>query len=96
MEKYYCNDCGVEMNEGEAKTFTCCDACWDKKYPAESNQVQAKVKPEIVDIEKIIEYAFKKGEDWGITYGGWFIPDEYKQKKKLRAVILDTKENFNL
>jgi len=43
MEKYYCNDCGVEMNEGEAKTFTCCDACWDKKYPAESNQVEAKV-----------------------------------------------------
>ena len=24
--------CGEPMNEGEAKTFTCCDKCWDKHY----------------------------------------------------------------
>ena len=27
-----CADCGTEMNEGEAKTFTVCDACFDKHY----------------------------------------------------------------
>jgi len=29
-----CSDCGAPMNEGEAKTFTVCDACWDKAHPA--------------------------------------------------------------
>jgi hypothetical protein len=28
-----CSDCGALMNEGEARTFTVCDACWKKKYP---------------------------------------------------------------
>lgn len=32
QEKYTCNDCGAEMNEGEAKTFTVCDSCFDKHY----------------------------------------------------------------
>ena len=32
IKEYECADCGAAMNEGEAKTFTCCDACWDKKY----------------------------------------------------------------
>lgn len=30
--KYYCNDCGVELDEGEGSVFTCCDECWDKHY----------------------------------------------------------------
>lgn len=30
-KKYYC-ECGNEMNEGEARTFTCCEVCWDKHY----------------------------------------------------------------
>lgn len=34
MKNYYC-ECGNEMNEGEAKTFTCCEVCWDEKYPPE-------------------------------------------------------------
>lgn len=29
-----CADCGTALNAGEAKTFTVCDACWDKAYPA--------------------------------------------------------------
>jgi NADH pyrophosphatase NudC (nudix superfamily) len=28
-----CADCGCDLNEGEAKTFTVCDDCWDKHYP---------------------------------------------------------------
>lgn len=27
-----CKDCGTVLNEGEAKTFTCCDECWGKHY----------------------------------------------------------------
>lgn len=27
-----CADCGTPLNEGEAKTFTVCDACWDRQY----------------------------------------------------------------
>jgi len=27
-----CSDCGAPMNEGEAKTFTCCDSCWEKHW----------------------------------------------------------------
>lgn len=30
MEKYYCSDCGVELDEGEGSVFTCCELCWDK------------------------------------------------------------------
>ncbi len=29
-----CADCGTGLNEGEAKCFTVCDACWDKAYPS--------------------------------------------------------------
>lgn len=54
------------------------------------------VKPEIANIEKIIEFAFKKGEDWGVCYSTWFTPDDNKQKAKLRNVIIDTKEQFGL
>lgn len=28
-----CADCGDPLNEGEAKCFTVCDACWEKVYP---------------------------------------------------------------
>jgi len=27
-----CTECGAELNEGEAKTFTVCEDCWDKNY----------------------------------------------------------------
>jgi hypothetical protein len=29
---YKCKDCGIELNEGEGKTFTVCDDCWDRHY----------------------------------------------------------------
>jgi NADH pyrophosphatase NudC (nudix superfamily) len=32
-----CKDCGAPMNEGEAKTFTVCDDCWEKHYPYSQN-----------------------------------------------------------
>lgn len=28
-----CADCGIDLNDGTAKTFTVCDACWEKAYP---------------------------------------------------------------
>ena len=40
IKKYYCADCGAEMNEGERKTFTCCEVCWGKHY-AKQKQVGA-------------------------------------------------------
>lgn len=30
--KYKCCNCGIEINEGEYKTFGICDSCWGKKY----------------------------------------------------------------
>ena len=32
IEPEKCADCGCDLNEGEAKTFTVCDECWDKHY----------------------------------------------------------------
>ncbi len=34
-DKYKCSDCGCDLNEGEGKTFTVCDSCWDKNYQAQ-------------------------------------------------------------
>jgi len=46
---YKCNDCGAEMNEGEASVFTCCDKCWDKHY---ARPKEIKSAEEILDIER--------------------------------------------
>ena len=32
----HCIDCGCELDEGEGQIFTCCEKCWDKKYPKET------------------------------------------------------------
>ncbi len=32
MASNLCAECGCPLNEGEAKTFTVCDDCWDKTY----------------------------------------------------------------
>ena len=32
----HCIDCGCELDEGEGQVFTCCEKCWDKKYPKET------------------------------------------------------------
>ena len=55
MSEYKCNDCGASMNEGEAKTFTCCDDCWDKAYgkkasnaDGKNRQVDALVIPQLI------------------------------------------------
>lgn len=37
----------------------------------------------VEDLDKIIESAFKKGEDWGATYSGWFTPRELDHKTKI-------------
>ena len=29
-DKYFCKDCGIEINSGEYKTFGVCDNCFDK------------------------------------------------------------------
>ena len=31
-ENDHCVHCGVELDRGTAKVFTCCDECWDKKH----------------------------------------------------------------
>jgi hypothetical protein len=44
-----CMDCGAPMNEGEARTFTVCDACWTIKYPKPASAGTE------MDAEKIID-----------------------------------------
>lgn len=34
MIDFKCSECGASLNEGEAKTFTVCDECWDKAFPS--------------------------------------------------------------
>ena len=44
-------------------------------------------------LEKIIEDAFKKGENWGTCYSTWFIPTESDTKEKIDNA---KKEAFSL
>ena len=39
-----CADCGTALNEGEAKTFTVCDSCWDKAYPKPTTTVTSEAR----------------------------------------------------
>ena len=38
-QEHKCSDCGAAMNDGEAKVFTCCEACWDKHYHPAASRV---------------------------------------------------------
>ncbi len=41
MDSRRCQDCNCELNEGEALTFTVCDACWDKHYKTKKQDSQS-------------------------------------------------------
>ena len=73
MKKYYCDDCGVELNEGEGSVFTCCETCWNKHYKKTDEQsevrVEAKVKPACETLQIIDEmlreaYILKEHKDY--------------------------------
>ena len=36
-----CIECGKPLNEGEAKTFTCCDDCWEIAYASKPQSAQS-------------------------------------------------------
>lgn len=41
QESAKCIDCGKPLNEGEAKTFTCCDDCWEIAYASKPQSAQS-------------------------------------------------------
>lgn len=57
--EYKCT-CGAPMNEGEAKTFTCCDACWDKAFPKKEATPEGENKP---DFEALVKEFDKRVEE---------------------------------
>jgi len=49
---------------------------------------QKKALPNSLDeLKDILFMAFKAGENWGVTYSTWFIPDEGDDKKKFEEWI---------
>ena len=52
---------------------------------------------EIREIEELLKKAFEAGENWGITYSGWFIPteeDTQKRKEETIAKILSDRASI--
>lgn len=76
-----CADCGAALNEGEAKTFTCCDACWDKTYrrapaaPTDGDEALARAKDD--ELAKVYSEGYSKG---------WRLPVRSSHHAGLRAV----------
>ena len=67
------------------------------KYGAdESRPLDGRVSGKLADVDRIIEYAFKLGEQWGATYGGWFTPTEDKEFEMITDGILKTKNEFDI
>lgn len=107
MKKYYCDDCGVELNEGEGSVFTCCETCWNKHYKKTDEQsevrVEAKVKPEIAEdnnkIKWFMELAIKMYDEgysdvsiYSIDTDAW---DEYRVGDKLSPSQAIAEEESN-
>jgi len=42
--------------------------------------------------EEAIKAAFKKGENWGVTYSTWFTPSEEDTKDKIEECIKRCKD----
>lgn len=38
-------------------------------------------------LEEIIRIAFKYGEQWGVTYSGWFSPEEEDTERNIQEVL---------
>ena len=62
----HCTDCGCELDEGEGQVFTCCEKCWDKKYPKETkmgwkDELEEICGEEYIEaVEALIESLLKK------------------------------------
>lgn len=41
------------------------------------------------ELENIIRLAFEKGEQWGVTYLGWFIPSKEDTEQKVQDAIYE-------
>lgn len=41
-------------------------------------------KEEIIAIAK---FAFKSGENWGVTYSGWFTPTKEDQEERINGIV---------
>jgi Lar family restriction alleviation protein len=48
MKKYYCSDCGIELDEGEGSVFTCCEVCWNKHYKKADEQSEVRVELPVI------------------------------------------------
>jgi len=62
-----CADCGAPLNEGEAKTFTVCDACWEKTYGHRRGLPEAARRWRCTDCGLIVQ--FSELQDMGLGEG---------------------------
>lgn len=44
------------------------------------------------EVQEMILEAFKKGENWGVTYGGWFLPTVEEKEKRAKKDCKDVYE----
>ena len=41
------------------------------------------------ELENIVRLAFEKGEQWGVTYSGWFTPSEEDIEQEIQNAIYE-------
>lgn len=75
MKKYYCSDCGIELDEGEGSVFTCCEPCWDKHYKKTDEQSEVSVEAKVILIcpdcggkAELKDSAIIYGKSYGLVY----------------------------
>ncbi len=98
MKKYYCDDCGVELNEGEGSVFTCCETCWNKHYKKTDEQsevrVEAKVKPEIAEetLKEILEMIRRE-----FLFATENYPEQYHSmvRIKIERLVVEINKKYN-
>lgn len=78
MDSRRCQDCNCELNEGEALTFTVCDACWDKHYKTKKQDSQS---------ESATNVSYASPALSGVQNGGQFDVLEEAVKKEMEMII---------
>jgi hypothetical protein len=48
------------------------------------------------ELDKLIETAFKAGENWGVTYSTWFVPTVADTKEKTDAAKAEAYKTLNI
>ena len=43
-------------------------------------------------LERIVRSAFAAGENWGVTYSGWFTPSKADAQKEMQRAIVNAKK----